>query len=162
MSVLRFLMLVALVVWLGGIIFFAFVLAPSVFAVLPTRELAGNVVNRTLTILHWTGIASGILFLTSSMLYARLATGRARPLAPEHVLIVLMLVLTLISQLGVSRRMSQLRAQIGTIGEIPQTDPRRMEFSHLHAWSTKLEGTVLLLGMGVLYLVSRSHLSEQR
>jgi uncharacterized membrane protein len=155
MSVLRFLMVLALVVWLGGIIFFAFVLAPSVFAVLPTRELAGNVVNRTLTILHWMGIASGLLFLTSSMLYAKLATGRTRPLAPRHVLIVLMLVLTLISQLGVSRRMSRLRAQIGTIDTIPQTDPRRMEFNHLHGWSTRLEGTVLVLGMGVLYLAAR-------
>ncbi|HEX5434805.1 MAG TPA: DUF4149 domain-containing protein, partial [Candidatus Angelobacter sp.] len=47
MTWLRALMLLCLVVWLGGIIFFGFVLAPAVFAVLPTHELAGNVVNRT-------------------------------------------------------------------------------------------------------------------
>ena len=53
MSFVRFLMLLSLVVWIGGLIFFAFVLAPTVFAVLPTRQLAGNVVNRSLGILHW-------------------------------------------------------------------------------------------------------------
>ena len=49
-------MLLSLVVWIGGLIFFAFVLAPTVFAVLPTRQLAGNVVNRSLGILHWMAI----------------------------------------------------------------------------------------------------------
>jgi len=39
MSLIRFLMLLSLVIWIGGLIFFAFVLAPTVFnpAVLPTR-----------------------------------------------------------------------------------------------------------------------------
>jgi len=45
MTVFRFLMWLSLIVWLGGIIFFA-VLAPNVFAVLPTHQLAGNVVGR--------------------------------------------------------------------------------------------------------------------
>ena len=31
MSFLRFLMLLSLVIWIGGIIFFAFVVAPTVF-----------------------------------------------------------------------------------------------------------------------------------
>ena len=30
--------------WLGASVFFSFILAPSVFAVLPTRDLAGAVV----------------------------------------------------------------------------------------------------------------------
>jgi len=42
-------MLLSLVIWIGGLIFFAFVLAPTVFnpSVLPTRQLAGNVVSRS-------------------------------------------------------------------------------------------------------------------
>ena len=34
MSFVRYLMLLSLVIWIGGLIFFAFVLAPTVFAVL--------------------------------------------------------------------------------------------------------------------------------
>ncbi len=55
MSLLRFLMMLSLAVWLGGIVFFAFVLAPTVFSVLPTRNLAGMVVSRSLARLHWIG-----------------------------------------------------------------------------------------------------------
>ena len=55
MSILRALILLALIAWIGGIIFFAFVLAPTVFRVLPVA-LAGNVVSPSLGILHWIGI----------------------------------------------------------------------------------------------------------
>ena len=63
MSFLRFLMLLSLVVWIGGLIFFAFVLAPTAFTVLPTTHLAGNVVGRALSKLHWIAIFSGIVYL---------------------------------------------------------------------------------------------------
>jgi uncharacterized membrane protein len=45
MALLRFFMLLSLVVWLGGLIFFAFVLAPTVFSgILPTRHMRGATV----------------------------------------------------------------------------------------------------------------------
>src|ERR1700682_2537847 len=73
MSFLRFLMLLSLVVWIGGVIFFAFVEAPTVFSpgLLPTRQLAGAIVGRSLGLLHFMAIASGIIFLISSMIYSR-------------------------------------------------------------------------------------------
>jgi uncharacterized membrane protein len=155
MSMLRFFMLLSLVVWLGGIIFFAFVLAPTVFTVLPTRHLAGNVVTRSLTFLHWIGIISGLVFAGTSMAWARATTGTAEPLAARHLLIYLMIVLTLISQAGVGSRMAALRTGMGVIDDVPQNDPRRVEFNRLHQWSTRLEGTVLLLGLAALYLTAR-------
>jgi uncharacterized membrane protein len=82
MSFLRFLMLLSLVVWIGGLIFFAFVLAPSAFAILPTRHIAGNLVGRTLGVLHWMGIFSGLIFLASSLLYNQLTPVRLVPLPP--------------------------------------------------------------------------------
>src|SRR6266849_3856630 len=103
MSFLRFLMLLSLVVWLGGLIFFSFVVAPTLFSVLPTRHLAGSVVSRSLGALHWMGLVSGVVFLISSMIHARLATGSAHPLAARHILLyIIMLALTLISQFGIS------------------------------------------------------------
>ena len=77
MSFLRFLMLLSLVTWIGGLIFFAFVLAPTAFQVLPNTHLAGNVVGRALGKLHWIAIISGIVFLASSLIYSRLADGTA-------------------------------------------------------------------------------------
>src|SRR5947209_13119510 len=95
---LKFLMLLALIVWIGGIIFFAFVLAPTVFGVLPTTKLAGDVVSATLTKLHWMGIVSGIIFLISSFLYNWQEYAQLRPLALSHIFIVLMLAFTMVSQ----------------------------------------------------------------
>src|ERR1700684_550306 len=98
MSFLRFLMLLSLVVWIGGLIFFAFVLAPTAFSILPTTHLAGNVVGRALGKLHWIAIVSGIVFLGSSLVYNRLVDGTAHVFAARHVLLCLMLALTLVSQ----------------------------------------------------------------
>ncbi len=154
MSFLRFLMMLSLVVWLGGLIFFAFVLAPTVFAVLPTRHLAGSVVSSALPKLHWMGIVSGIIFLASSMIYARLSTGTAHPLAARHLLLYFMLALTIISQFGVVPKMAALRSSMGEIDNVAVNDPARVAFDALHVWSTRLESGVFLLGLVVVYLTA--------
>lgn len=148
-------MLLSLVVWLGGLIFFAFVVAPTVFSVLPTRHLAGSVVTRSLGALHWMGIVSGIVFVATSMFYSSASVGRLEPFAPRHVLVYVMLALTCISQFVISAKMSALRAAMGEIDKVPVTDPARIAFNQLHVWSTRVESTVFLLGLVVLYLVAR-------
>jgi uncharacterized membrane protein len=154
MSLLRFLMMISLVVWLGGLIFFAFVLAPTVFSVLPTRHLAGSVVSSALPKLHWMGIVAGVIYLISSIVYFRLTTGATHTFAARHVLLCLMLLLTLISQFGVSPKMAALRASMGEIDKVSQTDPARVAFDALHVWSTRLESGVFFLGIVVAYLTA--------
>jgi uncharacterized membrane protein YhhN len=159
MSFLRFLMLLSLVVWIGGLIFFVSVLAPTAFnipAVLPNTHLAGNVVRGALTKLHWIAIASGIVFLISSLLYSRLTDGTARVFAARHVLLCVMLALTLISQFGIMPRMDTLRVSLGDVNSAPINNLDRMQFDALHVWSTRVEGAVLLLGLVVVYLTARS------
>jgi hypothetical protein len=156
MSVVRFFMLLALVVWLGGLMFFAFAVAPTVFKVLPTRHLAGAVVTRSLMILHWMGIISGIVFLITSMVYSSATRGAAHPFAARHVLLYIMLALTLASQFGISPRMAALRSEMGVIDDVPVTDARRVEFNQLHHWSTRLETGVFALGLVVLYLTGKA------
>jgi uncharacterized membrane protein len=155
MAVLRFFAMLSLVVWVGGIIFFSFVVAPALFSILPTRHLAGAVVTRSLSALHWIGIIAGLVFLVCSFLIAQLATGDPHPLAVRNVLVMVMLALTAISQFVVSTRMSALRTSIGVIDEVPQTDLRRVEFNRLHRCSTLLESCVLLLGLATIFLVAR-------
>jgi hypothetical protein len=156
MGFLRFLMLLSLIVWLGGLIFFP-VVAQTAFSVLSTRHLAGLVVGRSLSILQWMGIISGAVFLASSMLYSRFGSGTTNIFAGRHLLICLMLALTLISQFAIIPRMDTLRAAIpGEIDSVPPDNPARMQFDALHVWSTRLEGAVLLLGLVVAYLTASS------
>ena len=157
MSFLRFLMLLSLVVWIGGVMFLAFVEAPTAFrpGLLPSRHLAGAVVGGSLNILHWLGIVSGIVFLISSLAYNQISKGTMQPFALRHVLIVLMLLLTAYSQFGITPRMVALRASFVEIDKVPLDDPGRVEFDRLHNWSEKLEGGVLLLGLVVVYLTAQ-------
>ncbi len=155
MSFLRFLMFLSLIVWIGGLIFFP-VVAQTAFTVLPTRHLAGSVVGRSLTILHWMAIASGVIFLISSLIYNRLTTGGLHAFGARHILICLMLLLTLISQFGIIPRMDTLRASLpGEIDTVPLDNPARMQFDALHVWSTKIEQGVLVLGLVLIYMTAQ-------
>ncbi len=152
MSFLRFLTLLSLVAWIGGLIFFAFVLAPTVFSVLPSTHLAGNVVRSALSKLHWIAIVCGIIFLISSLFLSRITDGTPHLFAPRNILIVLMLALTSISQFGIMPRMDKLRATVGDFASVAANNPAKMQFEALHVWSTRVEGVVLLLGLIVVYL----------
>jgi uncharacterized membrane protein len=158
MSFLRFLMLLSLVVWLGGIIFLAFVEAPTAFSpgLLPSRHMAGSIIGRSLDVLHYMAIVSGIVFLVASMVLSRMTAGNARPLAARHLLIALMLLLTMISQFAISPKMHALRAEVGVIDNLPPDSPQRREFDRLHIWSEKFEEAVLLLGLVATYSTAQA------
>jgi hypothetical protein len=143
---LKFLMMLGLIVWIGGIIFFGFVLAPTLFSVLPSTKMAGDVVNATLTKLHWMGLVSGVIFLFSSLGYNWQKYVQLRLFALSHLFIVLMLAFTMVLQFGITPRMRELRSSPPTM----ESPAGRAEFDRLHAWSTRLEGGVLLLGIGVV------------
>jgi hypothetical protein len=76
--------------------------------------------------------------------------------AGRHILIVLMILLTLTSQLAIGGRMQVLRAEMVLIDNVPVNDARRVEFNRLHQWSTRMETAVLLCGIVVLYLTAKT------
>lgn len=155
MTLLRFCMLLSLVVWVGGIIFFAFVVAPAVFTILPTLHLAGLVVTRSLKVLHWIGLVSGLVYVLASFAYARLTAASAQPLATRNVLVYIMLAFTAVLQFSIIPRMDALRLSVGQIDAVAPDNPVRVQFNALHVWSTRLEGAVLLLGLALIYLTAR-------
>jgi hypothetical protein len=122
--------------------------------VLPNTHLAGNVVGRALSKLHWIGIISGLVFLVSSLVYSHLNAGTVDAFAARNLLICLMLTITLISQFGIVPRMDGLRASLGEMSSAPADNLARIQFDAMHAWSTRLESAVLLLGLVVVYLVA--------
>jgi hypothetical protein len=163
MSWLRTLMLLALIAWIGGVAFLAFVEAPSAFSVLPSTHLAGLVVGRSLTALHWIGILAAGIFLASSLALNYLSNYRFRVLSASHVLIVVMLAFTLVSQFCITPRMREVRSQLEMVqtpgygpyvpGSVP--DLIALYSRQFHKWSERLEGAVLFLGLGVVILTAR-------
>ena len=161
MKFLLFLMLLSLAVWLGALIFFP-VVAQTAFSVLPSTHLAGQMVHDSLRELHWMGFISGLVFLASSLLYNRAMLGRTRAFGLSHILVAAMLSLTAVSQFRIIPRMDSLRASAGEIASLSVDNPIRQQFDSLHTWSTRLEETVLLLGLIVLYSTSRRIGSSQQ
>lgn len=150
-SIARFLQFLSLGVWIGGILYFAAIVAPSAFAVLQADQ-AGALVGLTLGRLHLLGIAAGVIYLVATAWREGSFLALIRP-AP--LLVMLMIVLTAISQFWVVTTMDALRSQMGSVAATPATNSLRASFDRLHTVSVRLESAVLLAGLIALALVSR-------
>src|SRR5689334_25188702 len=102
-----------LTIWLGGMIFFSLAVAPTVFAVLPTRELAGQVVNSLIGKLEWIGLTCGPLLLLSQLFVWPKRDTEAKTRVLRIIMLGLMTLLVAASRFAVSAKMHALRARIG-------------------------------------------------
>jgi hypothetical protein len=152
-STLRFIEILALGTWVGGIIFFSFVVAPGAFGVLGSRDQAGTMVGFALGRLHWIGIVAGLIYVVALVAERRSIAAIARPAA---ILVVLMIALTFYSQKFVTSRLAGLRREMVSVDATPRDNPLRVEFDSLHQWSVRIEGAVLLLGLAGLFLTVRN------
>ena len=148
-------------VWLGSMIFFSFAVAPSAFAVLPTREMAGVLVTSTIGKIELLGLIIGPLLILIKALgwRARRSSGASKTL--QIVLVLVMIAAAALSRFWISPSMVSLRAAMGGhIDDLPATDPLRVQFNDLHQYSVALMGTAMVAGVVVLFLSVRSWLKR--
>jgi hypothetical protein len=149
---LRILRLYALALWVGGLVFFILV-AYIAFTYLPTPHLAGIVVRHSLIDIHCIGIAAAALYILAT--FALIALRRdAHPVrAAEITLAVIMLGLTLYSQLSIIPRMDSDRLALGgDIQQASQSAPAAQDFNRLHMRSVHVESAILFAGLVLLIL----------
>jgi hypothetical protein len=132
--------LLLLAAWLGAAAFFAAVVAPAAFDVLPSRELAGALVGRALPVLFVVGILVG---LTAFALEA-LADPRPYRLARRIALCITALACA-IAQFGVAPRIAAIRAQFAApLASLATDDPLRVAFGRLHMLSVAWLGLAIV------------------
>ena len=125
--------LLLLAIWLGASVFFIGV-AQSAFAVLPQRELAGAVVNRTLGILNYSGMAIAVVLILTSLVAA--ANVNRFWLWVERFLLLLIAAACAVGQFVIGFWLASIRTQIGRpIDDVPIDDPLRIQFNTLHEYS---------------------------
>jgi hypothetical protein len=148
-QILRFLQLFALGSWVGSIVYFSSVVTVGAFRVLADRDQAGALVGYTLRGLHGLGVIAAITYLL-----AALGLGRSLKAlwAPAALGVILMFVLTLVSERIVIARMETLRTEMISVDATAVTNPLRAEFDRLHRVSVRLEGAVLLIGLVAFFL----------
>jgi|SRR5215213_6545716 len=138
--------------WLGAAVFFSAV-AQSAFAVLPSRELAGAVVNKTLAILNYSGIAVGLILLASSIIKTEKA-GRLK-LWIEQGLLLFLTAACAFGQFVIGARLHNIREQIGRpIDELAADDPLRIAFGALHGYSVMILAFAMLAALVVYFLMT--------
>jgi Domain of unknown function (DUF4149) len=159
---LRTLISLAIIFWLGGLLFFPIVAAVS-FTHLPDTHAAGTVVGTCLRILHQEGLFAGALLI--ALFVAASVTGMypRQVLRVPLLMVVIMLVLTAYSQFSIIPRMETYRlAAGGAIDAVPVFDPNREAFNRLHNYSTYVEEGVMLAGLVLVVLLARAEGKEFR
>src|SRR5688500_17192356 len=120
--------IVLLAAWIGAAGFFAAVVAPASFEVLPSRELAGALVGRALPVLFLTGIVTALAVLIVEGMRLRQKRRAARVSAA-----VVIALACATAQFVVAPRIAALRAQLaGPLAALPVDDPGRVAFGRLH------------------------------
>ncbi|MBB5345316.1 DUF4149 domain-containing protein [Tunturibacter empetritectus] len=154
---LRALRLFAMVAWVGGLGFFAFVVAPVAFHSLPSAHEAGMVVGGTLRVLHWIGLVGGAVFyVATGLLWLRAGVAARTEFAIEMILAGLMMAGTFYSQFKILPAMEVDRALAGgAVETAPVGNAGRVDFERLHVLSERLEGFVFFCGLGVVFVLSR-------
>src|SRR5450755_871145 len=100
-TLLRALISLCLVVWIGAEIFFPIVAALTFGILAPDRHTAGRIVGSCLSVLHYEGLVAGALLVLFIILGSRVGMFCGRKLHVALVLVVLMLALTAVSQFGI-------------------------------------------------------------
>ncbi|HEX6976278.1 MAG TPA: DUF4149 domain-containing protein [Vicinamibacterales bacterium] len=157
MLALRYAGLLALVLWIGGLLVLGAIGAPSIFHVLAQRQvadgriLAGAIFGETLRRFHLLSYACGAVLLVTIIVRAVLGP-RPRRFAIRAAIAFLMLAASVYSGVVVSAEIATAQAAIGAApSSLPESDPRRAQFGRLHATSTGLQLVPVLGGLLLLF-----------
>lgn len=146
---LRFLLGSVLGLWLGSWTCFALLVAPTAFRVLPSTEVAGQLVGPVLATLHLSGALAGAL---AAALAAALGRGRLAVALP-----LLLAAATLVSEFGVTPQLTALRElAFGPEGNVEAS----ARYRQLHGLSMAIFCAVLLGVIALGWIHSRDHTSQ--
>jgi hypothetical protein len=163
MLVLRYAYLLALVVWLGGMVVLGAIVAPTLFQVLPMREpeagrlLAGAVFGAALGRFHYVAYACAAVLLITLILMAVLGP-RPAQFAIRTALAAIMLAIAVYSGVVVLGSVERLQTEIGLAvapSTLPGGDARRIRFDQLHVLSTRLMLVNIVGALVLLYWEAR-------
>ncbi len=160
MIALRYVYVVALVVWVGGLITIGSIVAPSAFAVLgaagsASSPLAAMLVGDVLRRFHLVGYAAAAVLL-GTLLLMKVVGPRPQGFGARLVLVSAMLATTLASGFWVDPQIAAMRAGVGVpISTLAPGDARRVRFGWLHGLSTTLMAVTALGGLVLCYWETR-------
>jgi uncharacterized membrane protein len=143
-TIAKWLYLLALIVWVGEVVFFSFVVAPSMFRTFPTVE-AGRAVGAIFPTYYRLGYVCGTVLLVTGAIVLS-GAGAQVWWGVSLCVVAFMLGATLYAGLVIQPRATALRPQIH---EATAPQSVKDEFSRLHRLAVTLNGAVLVGGVAV-------------
>ena len=154
-TVLRSLLYLALMVWLGAEVFFPITAAVAFSTLRPDTHSAGMIVRQLLTILHGMGLVSGLVAMALLALAPAWGIYKPRAVLAPMALLLVMVALTVYTQFVIIPSMEQDRAAAGgAINTFDTTNPTTIHFNRLHNRSEHVEEAILLLGLATVVFVA--------
>lgn len=157
MLVLRYAALLALVVWIGGLVALGGIAAPSIFDIVAQRQVAdGRVLSGALfgeMLRRFTIVSYGCgAVLLLSLIARRILGPRPHRFAWRAAIAAVMLAVTAYGSISIASRIARVQRDAGVApSSLPAGDPRRIEFGRLHGVSTALQLVPLLGGLILIF-----------
>ncbi len=150
-QVFRYTYLLALVLWIGGIVFFSFLASPSIFKILP-REQAGQVVSDIFPKYNLLGYIACAVALGSLFGLRQLDVAQSVRTAMIFLVVMGGIQVTMGTVIGPMVIEARDAVKAATAG--PKKDRLEKRFGVLHGVSMLLNLTLLILGLVLLHRVS--------
>lgn len=144
MLALRYVYVLSLVIWLGGMVILGAIVAPTLFQVLQTadplngRALAGEAFGSMIGRFHYVAYATGALLLVT-LAGMRILGPKPVAFAVKALVVLAMLGVATYSGVVVLGRIDVIQATVGTLpSRLDAANPLRLEFDALHALARRL------------------------
>ena len=140
---------ITLTLWIGGLWPIGYMVAPVLFATLESRQMAGLVAGRLFELIGWVGLVSFVY------VFGFLCTRWRMRLLQRRIfwLLVVMVVLTAVSQFGIQPMMAQLKAE--ALPRDVMESVLRDRFTQWHGISSILYLMQSMLGLWVMVSANR-------
>lgn len=161
MTFLRYLALIALALWIGGLVALGLVAAPELFDALQARnpaggrQLAGELFGGIFSRFQYVAWGLGGVLLAS--LGTRAALGpRPRRFAVRMWTVSAMLAASVVTSFVITPRIDDIRREVsGPVAALSANDARKVTFGRLHALSNGLMLLTVLTGVGLIWVEMR-------
>ena len=157
MVAVRYVYVLALVIWLGGMVILGAVVAPTIFQVLQAgdpesgRALAGAAFGAAIARFHYVAYAAGTLLLLT-LAAMRILGPKPAAFAIRGLIVLLMLGITAYSGFVVLERIDAIQIAAGMLpSRLPEANPLRVEFDALHVLSERLMMANMFGGLLLLF-----------
>lgn len=136
--------------WVGALWTTGFIVAPTLFATLADRALAGTIAGSLFRIIAWLSVVCAVLLLVLQWLSSRKAGSAATTSRATVYLVLGMVLCTLLGYFGLQPYMAELRLVLHGTTDVSLVADAKRQFGFLHAASTGIYIVQSLLGLALI------------